>query len=60
MKLVCVSDAPTDLCVLLLCYSDECVLAGIDRQDHHVAHHVVVDLLVIADMQLVVKFPLDL
>ena len=46
--------------VLLLCYSDESGLAGVDLQDHHVTHHVVVDLLVIADMQLVVKLPLDL
>ena len=49
------------ICILLLlCYSDEGVLASVDLQDHHVAHHVVVDLLVVADMQLVVKFQLAL
>ena len=40
---------------LLLCYSDESVLAGVDLQSHYVAHHVVVDLLMVADMQLVVR-----
>ncbi len=47
---------------LLLSYLDEGVLTGVDLQDHHVAHHVVVDLLVtvVANMQLVVRFPLDL
>ena len=45
--------------VLLLCHSDECILAGVDLQDHYVAHHVVVDLLVVADMQLIVRFPHD-
>ncbi len=33
---------------------------GVDLQDHHVAHHVVVDLLIVADIQLVVRFLLDL
>jgi hypothetical protein len=45
---------------LLLSYSDEGVLAGVDLQNHHVSHHVVVDLLVVANVQLVVRFPLDL
>ncbi len=44
---------------LLLSYSDEGVLTGVDLQDHHVAHHVVVDLLIVANMQLVVRLPLD-
>ncbi len=45
---------------LLLSSSDEGVLTGVDQQEHHVAHHVVVDLLVVANMQLVVRFPLKL
>ncbi len=39
---------------------DEGVLAGVDLQDHHVAHNVIVDLLVVANVQLVVRLPLDL
>jgi hypothetical protein len=45
---------------LLLGYSDEGVLAVVDLQDHHVADHVAVDLLVVAYMQLGVRLPLDL
>ena len=46
--------------LLLWCYSDESVLAGVDLQNHYVAHHVIVDFLVVADMQLVIRLPLDL
>jgi hypothetical protein len=42
---------------IVTCHSDECVFAGVDLQDHQVTHHVIVDLLVVANMQLVVSFP---
>jgi hypothetical protein len=45
---------------LLLNYWDEGILAGIDLDNHYVAHRVIVDLLVVANMQLIVRLPLDL
>ncbi len=45
---------------LLLSYSDKSAFAGVNLHNHYVAHHVIVDLLVVAYMQLVVRLPLDL
>ena len=54
LQLICIE--------LLLCYTNESVLAGVDLQNHYVAHHhcIIVDPLVVDDMQLVVGLPLDL
>ncbi len=45
---------------LLLSYLEKGVLTGVDLQKHHVAHHIIVSLLVGANMQLVERFLLDL